>query len=131
MTDRDATQLRIELDAMRMARAEDHRSCARLTARVKELEAEVASLKHAKDWWMGKTAECADAVLRAGKPSDGERMEALTALLEADKAKLAEGTRDETVRRCTRCNCPVDPSEPACVTFCRICILAVADEQVR
>jgi hypothetical protein len=42
MTGRDASALQCQLDAMRLARAEDAKTCARLTARVKELEAEVA-----------------------------------------------------------------------------------------
>ncbi len=88
MTDRDATQLKIELDAMRLARAEDAKTCARLTARVKELEVEAASLKHARDHWIAEAGEQSDAVMRA------HRM-------------LAEGTRDEKVNRCDVCAVPV------------------------
>jgi hypothetical protein len=49
MTDRDATELKLQLDAMRAARAEDARTCARLTARVKDLEVQVGDLERWKD----------------------------------------------------------------------------------
>jgi hypothetical protein len=95
MTDRDATELKIQLDAMRMARAEDAKTCARLTARVKELEAEVASLRHARDHWLAKAGEQADAVMRA-------------------HAMLAEGTRDEKAARCAGCLVPVQEGAILC-----------------
>jgi hypothetical protein len=88
MTDRDASALQSQLDAMRLARAEDHKTCARLTARVKELEAEVDSLKHAGDHWIAEAAGQADAVMRA-------------------HGMLAEGTRDEKAERCDDCGVPL------------------------
>jgi hypothetical protein len=107
MTDRTAADLLISLEVMRLVRSEDHRACVRLAARVKELEEEVASLAHARDYWMARAGELSGAVLGIRKPSDGERMEAMTTLLEADRAKLAEGTREEKVNRCDVCAVPV------------------------
>jgi hypothetical protein len=80
MTDKAAADLKIALDAMRMARAEDAKLCARLTARVAELEEEVAQLGRDRD---------------ALDPFASERA-----------AKLAEGTRDETAARCSCCRVP-------------------------
>jgi hypothetical protein len=99
-------------DAMRLARAEDHRSCARLTARVKELEAEVASLRrhdggrvtvrgayscadeHA--WVQGN-----DPIFQVCNRCPAERVMPL-----AKVEQLAEGTRDEKAARCGACKVP-------------------------
>jgi hypothetical protein len=88
MTDRTAADLLTSLEAMRLVRAEDHRACARLAARVKELEAEVASLANARDHWMAKAGELAEATMSA-------------------HGMLAEGTREEKVNRCDVCAVPV------------------------
>jgi hypothetical protein len=82
MTDRDASALQSQLDAMRMARAEDAKTCARLTARVKELEAEVSLVR-------GYLQEYQDT----GRIAWNER-------------PLAEGTRDEKAARCATCKVP-------------------------
>lgn len=95
MTDRSAAELKSQLDAMRLVRAEDHRACARLAARAKELEAEVASLANARDYWMAKAGEQAGAVMRA-------------------HGMLAEGTRDGKARRCQRCYVPIGDSDTWC-----------------
>ena len=88
MTDKAAAGLKVELDAMRLARAEDAKLCARLEARVKQLEGEVASLKHSRDHWLAEAGEQADAVMRA-------------------HGMLAEGTRYETTERCDDCGVPM------------------------
>jgi hypothetical protein len=102
MTDMAAADLRLQLDAMRAARAEDAKACARLTARVKELEAEVASLAHARDYWVAKAGELAEATMAA-------------------HGMLAEGTRDETAARCAGCEVPVDDADHLTRGHCGVC----------
>jgi hypothetical protein len=91
MTDRDASALQCQLDAMRLARAEDAKTCARLTARVKELEAEVERT-HPPLPVKGCSCGGCDLIRRAR---------------EDEQPKLAEGTRDEKVNRCDVCAVPV------------------------
>jgi hypothetical protein len=93
-------------DAMSMARAEDHRSCARLTARVKELEAEVAR-------WRTETRApplpIAGCTCHACEVLRRHQMEA---------RRFAEGTRDEKAARCAGCLVPVDDGLIVCAA-CR------------
>lgn len=82
MTDKAAADLKVALDAMRLARAEDAKLCARLAARVKELEAEFERLRSALTF---------DQELALGYAGS-----------------IADGTRDKTAARCKRCRVPID-----------------------
>jgi hypothetical protein len=88
-------------DGMKLARAEDHRACARLTARVKELEAEVART-HPPLPVKGCACSGCDLIRRAR---------------EDEGPVLAEGTRYEKAARCDcRCGCrvPVNRAQRIC-----------------
>jgi hypothetical protein len=123
MTDSAAMRLKVELDAMRIARRADHKECARLTARVAELEQEVARLQTAPPGVWGALIE-AVSKLRGRwsyaddcdhKRSSCEEIGCFGSIFRAYEAavreptRLAEGTRDETAeRRCADCDVPIE-----------------------
>jgi hypothetical protein len=122
MTDKAAADLRIQLDAMRMARAEDAKTCARLTARVKELEAEVAQAKSDLD--VHRWAIHDSGIL------DGDNVSLKRLMVEALRRKgyefssgytgLADGTRDEKAARCWVCSVPIPNGANRCALHVRV-----------
>ena len=122
MTDKAAADLKVALDAMRLARAEDHKACARLTARVKELE---------------KAADLVRDILCTVHPSHLAPHGALGRIAEAvsfDPAayeryrsgyggarEFAEGTRDEKSERCDDCGVPLPGPRLLTRLFCGAC----------
>lgn len=105
-----ATQLATELDAMRRARAEDEKTCARLTARVKELEAEVAKLRSfssGKVTVRGSYSCAGEHTWVQGNDPEFQGCNRCPAERTTPLAQIAEGTRNEVAEhRCPRCFTP-------------------------
>ena len=106
MTDPRNDCLAMQLQAMRAARDEDAKTCARLTARVKELERRESAVRDilltvhashlAPHGALGKIASVVGF-----DPDTWSRYRS-----SQEAPILAEGTRDETATRCQLCKVP-------------------------
>jgi len=105
MTAKSASDLAIEIDAMRLAREQDHKECARLTARAKELET-ILRDGHSVTRHVDTHGICAWR----------RHVERVVGQVRDEAPRLADGTRDEEAMRCILCRTPIERGD-----LCRPC----------